>query len=208
MKVLTLLLCLLCLGLVDSTDLDDPYEVLGVPRTASQGEIRKAYKKLALLYHPDKTSGEADKFSSINAAYDLIGTTSYWQVVSLTPGNPDKRAVFDDFGKSSTGRTGFNSYWEFVQSNTKSENDFYVGDPLITRLTEKLWKDRVQGDQIWLVKYARGVSEGHERRCEVYIYFQFWHFWRRGGGYGGGTRNLKRREPREEPNLLNLVCSV
>lgn len=55
---------------------DDPYEVLGVPRTSSQGDIRKAYKKLAMLYHPDKNPNEAERFAAINAAYELIGQYS------------------------------------------------------------------------------------------------------------------------------------
>lgn len=66
----------------------DYYEVLGVSRDASPDEIRKAYRKLAHQYHPDKTGGDKDaeeKLKEINAAYDTLK-------------NPEKRAQYDRFG--------------------------------------------------------------------------------------------------------------
>lgn len=56
----------------------DPYEVLGVPKTATQEEIKTAYKKLAKQYHPDRYIGNpladlaAEKFKEINEAYDTL----------------------------------------------------------------------------------------------------------------------------------------
>lgn len=55
---------------------DDPYSVLGVPRTATQEEIRKAYRKLAKKLHPDLNPGDAAKlaeFQAVSAANDLLG---------------------------------------------------------------------------------------------------------------------------------------
>jgi len=62
------------IGILDD---DDPYVVLGVPRNATKQEIKKAYRKLAMKWHPDKNRGNekyAEKmFKKLNAAYSLIG---------------------------------------------------------------------------------------------------------------------------------------
>ncbi|MDO8490144.1 MAG: molecular chaperone DnaJ [bacterium] len=50
----------------------DPYEILGVQKNASQDEIKKAFRKLAHQYHPDKQSGNAEKFKEINAANQIL----------------------------------------------------------------------------------------------------------------------------------------
>lgn len=64
---------------------DDPYRLLGVPRTASDGDIRKAFRKLAKELHPDARPDDpaaAERFKKISQAYDLLG-------------DADKRAKFD-----------------------------------------------------------------------------------------------------------------
>jgi molecular chaperone DnaJ len=78
----------------------DPYSVLGVERKASAAEIKKAYRKLARQYHPDRNPGDAKaeaRFKEINEANDLLS-------------DPDKRAAFDCgegiFGTFGTGRRG------------------------------------------------------------------------------------------------------
>ena len=64
----------------------DPYKVLGVPRTASKDEVRKAYRKLAKKYHPDLNPGDKDvakKMAEVNAAYDsIVNGTPYGPRVS------------------------------------------------------------------------------------------------------------------------------
>ncbi len=55
----------------------NPYDVLGVSRNASEGEIKRAFRKLARQYHPDRNQGDAGaeaKFKEVQAAYDAIGT--------------------------------------------------------------------------------------------------------------------------------------
>lgn len=66
----------------------DYYEVLGVERTAQADEIKKAYRKLAIKYHPDKNPGDKEaeeKFKEAAEAYEVLS-------------NPDKRAKYDKFG--------------------------------------------------------------------------------------------------------------
>ena len=53
----------------------DCYDVLGIPRGASKDDIKKAYRKLALKYHPDKTKGDKtseEKFKEASEAYHIL----------------------------------------------------------------------------------------------------------------------------------------
>ncbi|RUM92028.1 MAG: J domain-containing protein [Thiomicrospira sp.] len=63
----------------------DYYEILGVDRSASEADIKKAYRKLAGKYHPDKPSGDETKFKEINEAYEVLG-------------DKEKRQMFDQLG--------------------------------------------------------------------------------------------------------------
>jgi len=65
----------------------DYYEVLGVPRSASKGDIKKAYFQLAKKYHPDtnKEPGAGEKFAEVSAAYEVLSDDS-------------KRKSYDQFG--------------------------------------------------------------------------------------------------------------
>lgn len=54
----------------------DPYSILGVSKSATQDEIKKAYRKLAMQYHPDKNQGDKkaeEKFKELGAAYEVLG---------------------------------------------------------------------------------------------------------------------------------------
>ncbi len=67
---------------------EDYYSILGVAKNASEDDLKKAYRKLAMQYHPDKNHGKPEaekKFKSINEAYDVLK-------------DPQKRAAYDRFG--------------------------------------------------------------------------------------------------------------
>jgi len=68
----------------------DYYQILGVPRNASDADLKKAYRKLAMQYHPDRNPGREkwanEKFKEINEAYGVLG-------------DPEKRKQYDQFGR-------------------------------------------------------------------------------------------------------------
>jgi molecular chaperone DnaJ len=70
------------------------YEILGVSKDASQDEIKKAYRKLAIQYHPDKNPDGAEKFKEIASAYDIIGDENKRKQYDNQQNNPFARAGF------------------------------------------------------------------------------------------------------------------
>ena len=52
--------------------MNDPWKELGVNRTASEDEVKQAYRRLAKQYHPDKPTGNEEKFKRVSEAYDII----------------------------------------------------------------------------------------------------------------------------------------
>jgi molecular chaperone DnaJ len=74
----------------------DYYEILGVPRSANKDEIKKAYRKLAIQFHPDKNKGNKEseeKFKEATEAYEVIS-------------DDEKRKLYDQYGKAGLGAGG------------------------------------------------------------------------------------------------------
>lgn len=85
----------------------DLYELLGVTRDASQEEIKRAFRKLAMQYHPDRNSAEdaEARFKEINSAYEILS-------------DPEKRSKYDRYGAAGVGNgaqgfAGFDSFGGF-----------------------------------------------------------------------------------------------
>ena len=97
----------------------DYYEVLGVAKTASADEIKKAYRKKAIQYHPDKNPGDKEaeeKFKEAAEAYDVLS-------------NPDKRARYDQFGHAGmSGAAGGGGFEGFGQSMSMDDIFSMFGD--------------------------------------------------------------------------------
>ena len=75
--------------------LKDYYKTLGVEKNASQDDIKKAFRKLAQQYHPDKKGGNEAKFKEVNEAYSTLS-------------DAQKRQQYDTFGSAGPGGAGFN----------------------------------------------------------------------------------------------------
>ncbi|NJM09704.1 MAG: DnaJ domain-containing protein [Bdellovibrionaceae bacterium] len=78
----------------------DYYSVLGVSRQASPDEIKKAYRKLAMKFHPDKNPGDKsaeDRFKEATEAYDVLS-------------DPKKKQMYDQFGHAGPQQGGPNPF--------------------------------------------------------------------------------------------------
>lgn len=69
------------------------YDLLGVATDANENEIKKAYRKAALKYHPDKPTGDTEKFKQISEAFDILS-------------NSEKRQLYDNYGLEAARRGG------------------------------------------------------------------------------------------------------
>lgn len=100
----------------------DFYEILGVPRTASDDDIKKAYRRLATQYHPDRNGGSKEaeeKFKSITEAYDVLR-------------DAQKRAAYDRYGEAGLrggpgGAAGFH-HVDLSEALNIFMRDFGLGD--------------------------------------------------------------------------------
>ncbi|MEY3220244.1 MAG: hypothetical protein RIT27_1601 [Pseudomonadota bacterium] len=91
----------------------DYYEVLGVPRNASEAEIKKSYRRLAMKYHPDRNQGNAEaenQFKEAKEAYEILS-------------DEQKRAAYDQFGHAGVegnmgggGDAGFSGFGDIFES--------------------------------------------------------------------------------------------
>ena len=81
----------------------DLYDILGVDRNASEGELKQAYRSLAMNYHPDRNPDNkeaAEKFKEINQAYDILR-------------DPEKRSAYDNFGHAAFDGTSGSAHGGF-----------------------------------------------------------------------------------------------
>ena len=76
--------------------MSDFYALLGVEKSCSDDDLKRAYRKLAMQYHPDRNNGSKDaeeKFKEISEAYDVLRA-------------PEKRALYDRYGEAGLKRGG------------------------------------------------------------------------------------------------------
>jgi len=126
----------------------DYYDILGVTRTASDEEIKKAYKKQSMKFHPDRPNGNEAKFKEINEAFQVLS-------------DPQKRAMFDQYGTVDPQQAGFGGYGGGQRSYTTDdmqdifESFFGGGNPFGHR------QRRQQRNKSLNVKYNVSLEEAH-----------------------------------------------
>lgn len=131
----------------------DYYAVLGVPRGASETEIKKAYRQLALRYHPDKNPGNKEaenKFKEISEAYTVLS-------------NPQKRMQYDRFGyQAQTNWGGFSAEADFGAGTSFADifedlfGDFFSGGGATTQERPQRGSDLRYSLEITLEEAAQG----------------------------------------------------
>src|SRR5882672_8202459 len=82
----------------------DYYQILGVGKAASEDDVKKAFRKLAQKYHPDKKGGDEAKFKEISEAYTVLS-------------DKKRRAEYDTYGKTFAGGQGAGGFQGFDFSN-------------------------------------------------------------------------------------------
>ena len=110
------------------------YQLLGVDPGADDSTLKKAYRKLALKYHPDRNHGDGDKFMEISLAYQVLS-------------NPEKRMLYDQGGEQAIKEVGVEKVY------TKEEDMKIIGFILENKYP---WKD-VKSNSMWQLMVHRKI---------------------------------------------------
>lgn len=135
----------------------DYYKILGVNKNASSDEIKKAFRKLAMKYHPDKTKGDKQseqKFKEINEAYEVLS-------------DPEKRKKYDQLGESWTqyqnyGGAGSDFDWSRFASNSNGQRTYNF-----TNNFEDIFSGSGYSD---FFDFIFGSGSGRERRKQKRVF--------------------------------------
>ncbi len=149
---------------VTGRSLKNPYEVLGVPRDADADAIKRAYRKLAMEYHPDRNPGDEaaeERFKEISEAYATLR-------------DPDTRARYDRYGDAApgrgpSGRPDFDTVdWQqvFREADIRIDWDARSGAPR----TGNAVFDALFGAMTGMFRNA-GLLPGEDRRVELSVPF-------------------------------------
>jgi molecular chaperone DnaJ len=142
----------------------DYYEVLGISRSASEDEIKKAYRKNALKYHPDRNPGDKEceeKFKEASEAYEVLR-------------DPEKRGLYDRFGHDglrNSGFSGFSGFEDIFSSFGDIFEDFFglggFGGRRRNRSSVRRGEDLRYDIEISLYEAAFGIEKKIELKKNV-----------------------------------------
>ena len=102
----------------------DYYKILGIDKNASQEEIKRAYRKLAMKHHPDRNGGDDKQFKEIQEAYDILSNEQSKQQYDHRPSNEFHQFGgmphgFDDIFEQMFGRSGFQDLFNRNRPSTQ-----------------------------------------------------------------------------------------
>jgi curved DNA-binding protein len=162
-------------------DYKDYYKILGVERKASADDIRKAYRKLAMQFHPDKNPGDKkaeEKFKDINEAYQVLSDET-------------KRARYDQLGsaysdfRTQGGRPGDFRWDDWFQQNAQKKGYGNTADPFAGGGFSDFFS-AIFGEAMRSTSRGRPAQQQQAYQQEVQISFQ--------EAYEGTTRQLQSGE--------------
>ena len=134
----------------------DYYQILGVPRNASEEEIKRAYRKLAMQYHPDRNPGKEkwanDKFKGINEAFSVLG-------------DPGKRRQYDQFG--TVGNVGDIFGSPFTRTTFEDLMKDFGGSGLGFGFLDDIFGDFLKGRGFSFKTFSRGFGGPRGTRFET-----------------------------------------
>jgi len=134
----------------------DYYQILGVPRNASDDEIKKAFRKLAMKFHPDRNRGKEkwanEKFKEINEAYGVLG-------------DPGKRSQYDQFG--TVGNVGDIFGSPFTRSTFEDLMKDFGGSGLGFDFLDDIFGDFLGGRGFSFKRFSRGFGGPRGVRFET-----------------------------------------